>query len=77
MQPTMSPTAADAAPPTHPSDLSNEHPITTTTNTITHADLTPKGENPPGGTTLMDKAAAILPAGVVGAAASYLRAYFI
>jgi hypothetical protein len=71
MQPTMSPTAADAEPPTHPTDLSREHPVITTTNTVEHKDpITPNPEASPSGETV---AAGILPASVVGAAAAYLR----
>jgi len=70
----MSPTAADAEPPTNPTDISRERPIVTTTNAIEHKDLTtPNAEVSPSGDTLMDKAAGILPASVVGAAAAYLR----
>jgi hypothetical protein len=76
MQPTMSPTAADANPPAHPTDLSNERPITTTTNTVDHKALeSSKTDAPPGGNALMDKAAGILPASVIGAAAAYLRMF--
>jgi hypothetical protein len=74
MQPSMSPTAADANPPAHPTDVSNERPVLTTTNAVSHKEIeTPKTDAPSSGASLMDKAAAVLPTGVVGTAAAYLR----
>jgi hypothetical protein len=73
LQPTASPTAADAQPPVPPTVTGNP-PISTTTNTVQHKALdTPNDGTATGGMSLKDKAAALLPAGALTAAAAYLR----
>jgi hypothetical protein len=78
MQPTAGPTASDApAPPSKEGEV----PVTTTTNTVPRskglAEPAATANPSSGGSTIMDKAAALVPAGVLSAAAAYLRKYTI
>lgn len=74
MQPTAGPTASDAAPPKE-----DDLPITTTTNAVPHAkglsEPTPSANSSTEGSTLMGKAAGLVPAGVLSVAAAYLRKF--